>query len=541
MPDITSYTGVLGSRLAGHLLRRATFGATKAQIADFATKTPAQALALLLTFNPITNKPIDPVTNATWVDSIPIPVSGSDDVSLRGFAIGWMLDSIRTDDTLRSKMILFLHQNWMVDDESWDSHNIYDYLKLLEFYSLGSYKLLAKKMCRDNRMLVYLNGYQNTGGSPNENFAREFLELFTIGKGPQIAPGDYTNYTESDIKEAAKLLSGYEYQLSNSATDPDTGIRFCKLTAGRHSNANKVFSPAFQNTVITGTNTTTGMLTELDQYINMVFNQTETAKNICRKLYRYFVYREITPAVETDIITPLAVTLKNNNYNLSTALSQLLQSKHFYDLDDAVSTDNKIGAMVKSPLDLVMNTIRFFGISPFTFTGATPTTIWDNFYRNGLRENILRNADMYLFNTTTVAGFPAYYLAPKWDRNWFDASSITQRYYLGRCFLENKRLPYSNTSIGVQLDIVNWVRNNISAPSNGNAIVDELINFLLPEVPDAARRAYFLNQTLLGTLSLINWQNEWNNYINTGSTTVVKPRLELLFKSILYSQEYQLQ
>jgi hypothetical protein len=390
-------------------------------------------------------------------------------------------------------------------------------------------------------MLIYLNGYQSTGNNPNENYPREFLELFTIGKGPQIAPGNYTNYTENDIKEAAKLLSGYQYNLSNTALDPDTNIRWCSLNAGRHSSANKVFSPAFQNTVINGTSTTTGMMTELDLFVTMVFNQDETAKNICRKLYRYFVYRDITPAVETDIIVPLANTLKSNNYNLNAALNQLLQSRHFYDLDDALATDNKIGAMVKSPLDLVMHSMRFFGLSPHTFTGNTPTTIWDQFYRAGLRENILKNADMYLFSTSTVAGFPAFYLAPKWDRHWFDTSSITQRYYIGRCLLENKRLPYSSAGIGVQLDIVTWVRNNISNPANGNAIVDELINYLLPEIPDTARRTYFLNQTLLGTLSLINWQNEWNNYISTGSTTVVKPRLELLFKAILFAQEYQLQ
>jgi uncharacterized protein (DUF1800 family) len=542
MPDITAYTGVLGNRLAAHLLRRTTFGPTKVQILDFATKTPAQALAQLLTFSAITNKPIDPETNATWVDVVPTPPT-SDDVQLRGFVISWMLDNIRTDDTLRSKMILFLHQNWMVDDESWSSHNMYDYLKLLEFYSLGSYKLLAKKMCRDNRMLVYLNGYQNTGNSPNENYAREFLELFTIGKGPQTGPGNYTNYTEDDIKEAAKLLSGYEYQLSNTNLDADTGIRYCRLTSSRHSAANKSFSSAFQPfpVVITGTNNTPGMMTELDQFVTMVFNQPETAKNICRKLYRYFVSRDITSAVETDIIVPLALTLQTNNYNLSTALNQLLQSKHFYDLDDAVATDNKIGGMIKSPLDLMMQSVRFFGISPFNLTGATPFTIWDNFYRIGLRETFLKNSDMYLFSTTTVAGFPAYYAAPKWDRHWFDTSSITQRYYIGRCLLENKRLPYSNAAFGVQIDIVTWIRNNISNPANGNAIVDELINYLLPEIPEPTRRTYFLNQTLLGTLSLINWNNEWVNYINTGSVTVVKPRLELLFKAILFSQEYQLQ
>jgi uncharacterized protein (DUF1800 family) len=545
MPDLSAYSGVLGNRLAAHLLRRTTFGPTKAQILDYATKTPAQALALLLASSPITNNPIDPVTNATWINSIPIPPAGSDDVALRGFVIAWMLDNFRTDNTLRSKMILFLHQNWMVDDEAWNSHDMYDYLKLLEFYCLGSYKTLAKKMCRDNRMLIYLNGYQNTGGSPNENYAREFLELFTIGKGPQTAPGNYTNYTENDIKEAAKLLSGYQYDLVNTSVDPDTNIRYCKLTTSRHSTANKIFSPELgggTSVTITGTNTQAGMMVELDQYVNLVFARLETAKNICRKLYRYFVYREISATVETDIITPLAINLQNNNYNLSVALNQLLQSKHFYDLDDANATDNKVGSMIKSPLDLVMHAIRFFNISPFTFAGNTPTTIWDYFYKRGLREIILRNADMYLFSTTTVAGFPAYYLAPKWDKHWFDTSSITQRYYLGRCLLENKCHPYSTwAQLGAQIDIVIWVRDNISTPSNGNILVDELINYLLPEIPDAARRTYYLNQTLLGTLSLINWQNEWVSYTLSGNTAVVKPRLELLFKAILFSQEYQLQ
>jgi hypothetical protein len=542
MPDLSAYTGVLGSRLAAHLLRRTTFGPTKAQIELFATKTPAEALALLLNFSPIAANPIDPVTNATWINTFPVPPNGSDDVTLRGFVIAWMLENFRTDNTLRSKMILFLHQNWMVDDEAWNSHDMYDYLKLLEFYSLSSYKTLAKKMCRDNRMLVYLNGYQNTGNSPNENYAREFLELFTIGKGPQVGPGDYTNYTEDDIKAAAKLLSGYQYNVNNNNIDPETNVRYCSLNQWNHSTINKVFSYAFQNTTITGTNTTAGMMTELNQFIDMVFNQTETARNICRKLYRYFVGRVITAGVETDIIEPMAINLKNNNYNLSVALSQLLQSMHFYDLDDANPTDNKIGAMVKSPLDHVMHTIRFFNISPFTFPSNTPTTIWNDFYRIGLREILLRNADMYLFSTTTVAGFPAYYLAPKWDKHWFDTSSITQRYYLGKCLLEAKCFPYSSwASLGVKIDIVQWVRDNITTPSNGNVLVDELINYLLPEVPDTTRRSYFLNQTLLGTLSLQNWQTEWVNYINSGNTNVVKPRLELLFKAILFSQEYQLQ
>jgi hypothetical protein len=539
MPDISAHTAALGPRLAAHLLRRTSFNVSKAMINDFAGKTPAQAVAQLLVFVPISGKPLEPVSNATWVDTIPTPAT-LDDVLMRQYVVTWMLDNMRTDASLRSKMILFLHQNWMVDEESWSSHNLYDYLKLLEYYSLGSYKSLAEKMCRDNRMLIYLNGYQNTGASPNENYSREFLELFTIGKGPQIAPGNYSNYTEDDIKEAAKLLSGYQYQLDNTKLDPQTGIRYCKITPSRHSTATKIFSAAFQNTSIAGSNTIVGIEGELTQFINMVFNQLETAKNICRKLYRFFVHRVISDAVETDIISPMALALKNNNYNLSTALSLLLQSKHFYDLDDFSPTDNKVGAMIKSPVDLIFQTMNFFNISPFTLTGATPTTVWDTFYRTGLKNTILKNAGMDFFNTTSVAGFPAFYAEPRLDKNWFDASTISQRYYIGRCFLENKRLPFSSSALGAKIDIVVWVRDNISNPSIGSNVVNELIDFLFPETVSTERRSYFLNQALFGTLSQTNWANAWNNYMTNGALDVVKPRLEQLFKAILFAQEYQL-
>jgi uncharacterized protein (DUF1800 family) len=543
MPDLSAHTGVLGERLAAHLLRRTTFGPSKSQIQSFAALTPQQALTQLLTFNAITNKPIDPVTNATWVDSFPIPAGGSDDVALRDYVTTWFLDNVRTDDTLRSKMMLFLHQNFIVNDECWNSADLYDHMKLLEFYSMGSYKILAKKMCLDNRMLVYLNGFQNYASSPNENYAREFLELFTIGKGPQIAAGNYTNYTENDIKEAAKLLSGYQYSVSNtSPVDTDTNIRRCAPNAANwsHNSTTKVFSGAFQNTSITGTSTVAGMNQELDAFVNMVFNQAETAKNICRKLYRFFVHRTISSAVETDIIVPMATNLKNNNYNLSIALRQLFESKHFYDLDDATATDNKVGAIVKSPLQLVMQTLKFFNISPFNLSAATPATIWREFYNYSIRGSFCINSDMYLFNPTTVAGYPAYYSAPKYDRHWFDTSSITQRYYLAKSLLENKRWPYSSWAIfGAQIDMVLWVRNNISNPANPSVIVDELVNYLFPEIIDSSRKNYFLNQVLLGNVAN-TWAVDWSNYISSGNSSIVKPRLEHLFRAVLYAHEYQL-
>ena len=115
MPDISPFTGVLGNRLAAYLLRRTTMGPSKAQILSFAAMTPQQAVSNLLTVSPIANSPIDPATNATWVNVV--ANQGTDDVLLRDYVVTWMLDNFRTDNTIRSKMILFLHQNWMVDEQ----------------------------------------------------------------------------------------------------------------------------------------------------------------------------------------------------------------------------------------------------------------------------------------------------------------------------------------------------------------------------------------------------------------------------------------
>jgi uncharacterized protein (DUF1800 family) len=83
-----------------------------------------------------------------------------------------------------------------------------DYLRLLRFYALGNYKDLAKACCIDNAMLIHLDGNSNVKGAPQENFGREFLELFTVGKGLQVGPEDYTNFTETDVKALTRALTG---------------------------------------------------------------------------------------------------------------------------------------------------------------------------------------------------------------------------------------------------------------------------------------------------------------------------------------------
>jgi len=541
MASLNPLSGTLGMRLAGHLLRRTTCGPTKALIISYASKTASQALTDLTNILPVNSKPIDFKTNATWVDNFRVDNVNSEDFLLKGFAGGWWLNNARQDNTILHKMMLFNHQYWITTPEFISSEMYYDYLKLLEFYAVGSYKTLATKMTLNNSMLYYLNGDENSKNNPNQNYAREFLELFTIGKGPQIAAGNYTNYTETDIQQAAKLLTGFKaHWNNNNFKDTDTNIRSGSPASWDHDTSNKTFSAAFANTVIAGRSTNAGMLLELNDFVNMVFNQAETAKAICRRLYKFFVFPEISAEVETDIITPLATELKANNYVLLPTVKRLLMSQHFFDTDDTNSKDENIGSMVKSPLDLLLGTMRFFNISPPNAVTNTEEH-YNNFWTDTVQNFFLTSCGMPIFMPPNVAGYKPFYQAPDFDKLWFNSSTLVTRYKLPEMLLTNKRI-ISWGNFYAQINILTWIQipANCSNPADGNAVVNDLVSYLLPEemLTTSARFIYFKN-ILLGNLSLINWQNEWNNYISTGNSAAIKPQLEKLFKAVLFSQEYQ--
>ena len=107
-------------------------------------------------------------------------------------------------------MTLFWHNHFVVEfGDINDARMGYEYCRLLRQHALGNFKQLAKDVTVTPAMLRYLNGNQSTVGAPNENYGRELLELFTVGKGPLIGPGNYTNYTEADVQAAAKVLTGW--------------------------------------------------------------------------------------------------------------------------------------------------------------------------------------------------------------------------------------------------------------------------------------------------------------------------------------------
>ncbi len=556
MASLLPYSGSLGRRLAKHLLRRATYSVTKTRIDEFSNYSVDQALTELLIL-PEKNliQPIHFVAKnltqpSPWINDDPIygPVNvdnGSGQLKKDSYLAGWWIDEAKRDTSLRSKMSYFLFTDFTAAVRFLQSPFYYDYLMLIEFFCLGDWKEFCFQMTKNNVMLKYLDNNDNTKGNPNENFAREVLELFTIGKGVQTGIGDYTNYTESDIEQAAKVLTGWTFSKDSDRNLRDNGAEFGNIpcgyvNSGKHDFGRKEFSHRFGNYVIDEWNASgkseeekvARTEAELKEFIDMVLNQAETAKFICRKLYRFFVSRKITTEIENDIIVPLANTFRAN-YNLEPVITQLLKSEHFYDADDSDNTDEIVGGLVKSPLDLVTSVL-----STTAYPVPHPITQgewhYKKFYYNQILDNVMIPAAQDLFRPPSVAGFPPYYESPEFDRFWFNSSTIISRYNLANILLDpalSKATFYVST----------FVDANVSNPGDPSVLIDELVDLLFPEPIDASRKSFFLNDILLdnGSETAEMWTDEWINFKNTGSTTGVESALRPLFRALIWSQEFQ--
>jgi uncharacterized protein (DUF1800 family) len=541
--------GLIGEKNAAHLLRRATFGPTIEDIKQFSGKTVAQAMDVLFNIPPLPDPPIDPKTGKTWLNPKAVQGVNSENSLLIDYFIAWHLEQMRTSGTnLRERIVYFLHTHLPTRRSIVDSSEAMYYQNcLFRYYAFGSFKDLFKKICIDNAMLIYIDGRLNINQWPNENFAREMLELYSIGKGLQIGDGNYTNYTEQDIKEAARVLSGYKNDTSFTNLDSDSNIPIGKLEASGtrailHDSGTKTFSQAFQNTSIVpsatdgGYSTVAAATSELSAMIDMIFNQDETARFLCRKLYRFFVYYKITPEVETQIIIPLAQIFKSGGYNLKTVISTLLSSQHFYDSDNAVTSDDSIAALIKSPVDLILGGVRFFKVA---FPVLSGQSYYDDGYRNGVMK-LISDQGLEFYEPYDVAGYDAYFQIPDYNRNWITPINLANRYLFSQALLEN--INRGNTGAVIKAGLIEFTDNPlyVSNPSDPAIVVKAFTDYLLAVQINTDRFNYFLNTIFLESLAGYNWTNEWNAYKAGGSDATVKLRLETLVTRLIQTPEFQL-
>ena len=205
--------------------------------------------------------------------------------------------------------------------------DIVDQNQLLRRYALGNWRELTHQMARDRAMLKWLDNARNVKAHPNENFARELMELFTLGIG---------NYTEADVRESARAFTGYTFRRR-------TGEFF--FNAEQHDDGSKTFLGK------------TGNLNG-DDVIDIVFAQPAAPKYFAKRLLEFFVYSDPEPA----LIDALAATIRANDFNMAPVFAALFRSDVFY-------SDRAYRALVKSPVEFVIGSYKLFGFTEI----AAPT------------------------------------------------------------------------------------------------------------------------------------------------------------------------
>jgi uncharacterized protein (DUF1800 family) len=596
LASLDPYIGNLDNRLAKHLLRRACFHYSKDALNEAIGKTAGEVIASISVERSVTwewpydvvqyngsNPSCSSLADGNWLN-IPdwhlskYPCGQS---RKRAMVAGWWWYNAFNRLNITDKLTWFLFTTFTIskDDGSGKSAHFFDYLNLVQYYSDKSVKDLAKKISYDAAMSYYLDNKDNNKNNPNENYAREFLELFTIGKGPQIAEGDYTNYTEHDVVMAAKVFSGIKPSFDRDRYDSDVvispyypnGIPAGYVSTYKHDPNDKTFSHAFDNQTISGGNNSDAARKEVNAFVDMVFDKQETAKNYVRKLYRMYVRSEWSDEVEQDIITPLALQLSQNGYNIIGVLKTLLESKHFFDLDDSDQTNENIGGMVKNPLQHVNELMMLLNIS-IPNAAATPPPLDEklnkqevfNFYRfwkQFVHDSCLKSSGMQIFAPNTVAGYAADYQAPLYDRAWFNSNTIIARYNLITSFIGNGTTYSDGLGNGIdliigkitnnngntyfkriwtQFDTVTFVDTNFDSVHNPVTLINDIADLLYCEAIDDSRVAYFKSFLVNEGEPDYYWEYAWYDYKSSGDDTQVKLRLNQLIIKMINAAEFQL-
>lgn len=505
-----------------HLLKRVLFGVKQKDIDLIKDKNLDESLNLLLNTSPEPLPPLNNYNDTNFTDStvptgqswVKAPYDGNaNGRRITSFKSWWTGLMLNQGTTIHEKMVLFWHNHFATETlDINDARYIFKHNALLRAHALGNFRQLVREVTLDPAMLRYLNGYLNNKNSPDENYARELQELFTLGKGLK------SNFTESDVKAAAKVLTGYTVNATtiSSSFDPN-----------RHDTGNKQFSSFYNNKVINGLTGANGAM-ETDLLLNMIFQQEEVAMYICRRLYRFFVYYEIDEATETNVITPLAKVFRDNNYEIKPVLKALFSSEHFYDPINRA-------CMIKSPVDLCVGLCREFNIR-----FPEPTDIVNQYFMHDYIRTQASNMQQNLGDPPSVAGWAAYYQEPQFHELWINADTLPRRNQFSDTMIGNG---YTRNGKKISIDILSFV-DTLPDPADPNKLInDSLMVILSIEVTSSVKD--FLKSILLSGQSTDSyWTAAWQTYKSntsiTANKTIILTRLQSMFKYLMNLPEYQL-
>lgn len=459
---------------------------------------------------------------STWVKS---PYKGGS--KYRGQSLdSWNARTIvasQDQTNIQHRMTMFWCDYFGISGRSTDHRTMYKQLRLFQDLGTGNFRTMIERITVEPRMLHFLDGMVNNKKNPNENYGRELMELFTIGKGLLVGDGDYTTYTEQDVASLSRSLTGWrnrDYLYSDYNIPVES-----YFDSSNHDTGDKLLSHRFGNRVIRNAGA--------DEYkvvIDILINQRETAKNFCRKLYRYFVYYDITDEVEREVISPLADTMIANNHEIKPVLKQLFTSAHFYDTE-------LMGGMIKNPQEYLCSIIRPF--REYEHDDRLEDLLV-NYQLGGLYAGIMSKLNLIMLEAPTVSGWKAYYDAPQYYRHWISPSLMQSRYEIAREFVTGNF--HVNNRI-LEFNLYDFLetfpeRNDI------NTLISQILLVFLPRELSSEKKSLMKELIMEGNADK-GWQFELRDYLaNRGNRSYYIPmekRLNRFFAAVFSLPEFQLQ
>jgi uncharacterized protein (DUF1800 family) len=526
------YTGPWTEKEAIHLLRRVMYGVKKSDVDKVVSQGLQAALRDLLVVDAAPSPPLNIYSTAQKPDpDIPFaqpfhnaPINAAlppEYYQARTDAVKawWVGNMIHQKPTITEKMTFFWHNHFAIEaDIVQIAQATHQYYMLLRSNCLGNFKSLAKLVTLNPAMLRYLNGYLNTKDAPDENYARELQELFTVGKGPD------SKYTEEDVRAAAKILTGYRI---NPFVMPLS--YFFDFT--QHDTSNKQFSSFYGNKVITGKFFSQGEQ-ELDELINMLFDNIETARHICRKLYRFFVYYEIDDTIEQTVIRPLADYFRQQNFDIKKVVERLLSSQHFFDTA-------LMGCVIKSPLDYAVGMCREFDIE--IPKASNDETLIKQYVSWGAVAVLSAYQGLNIAQPPVVAGWQAWYQLPQYHEIWINSDSLANKNRVAEGITSPNGIPFLNIVLKIDPTIFAAQMPN---PRSAIELVKDSVRYLYNHDLSDTSYEYFKSNLISGYPNDSYWTLAWEQYAADPNDAALKnavvTRLNALYNEILSQAEYHL-
>jgi uncharacterized protein (DUF1800 family) len=395
--------------------------------------------------------------------------------NIRTLNTTWLNEMATGDAQLREKMALFWHGHFACRN----LNIFYQQLLLQEIRNnaLTNFGDLLKGVSKSAAMLNFLNNQQNKKQHPNENFAREVMELFTMGRG---------NYTEQDVKEAARALTGW-----SSAFNGDFVFRRFfhdadeKTFLGKHGNYNG------------------------DDILNIILEQPQTATFITQKIYKFFVNDD----VDTEIVNHLSKSLYESNYNIQALMNNIFTSDWFYD-------EKNIGCRIKSPVELLAGIRRLI---PMEFNDEKVELI------------LQRALGQILFYPPNVAGWQG-------GKAWIDSSTLMLRLRIPQLIKDDDTVYVTpKTDDDVQMGMKDDDLKNKNGLKNGGLKISAKINWNVYTQQFAEVNENNLYESIEAVVLQTNKNSVSKNVIESGITSNSKEEyIKNVTIALMSTPEYQL-